>query len=231
MFDTYVKIGTIAKLDRCDKNDLHRPVNTGKRGGDMVGVRQFEENEALEKALVLFWQKGFAETSMQELAAATGVQRGSLYNAYKGKETFFLRVFDVYKDRFLSQLRHTLDKPKLRDALRSFLGTVIDSMTTGKPTRGCLTTKSAFGSSVIDPRIQQALQGLLDAFEMLLLDRLQKGEKGVRLMCPPEEAARLIVTFTRGLVVIERVYQDKARMLATADSLIALLVEAPAPVR
>jgi TetR/AcrR family transcriptional regulator, transcriptional repressor for nem operon len=197
----------------------------------MAGVRQFDENEALEKALVLFWQKGFAETSMQELAVATGVQRGSLYHAYSGKGPFFLRVFDVYKDRFLSQLRDTLDKPKLRDALRSFLETVIDSMTTGEPTRGCLTTKSAFGSDVIELPIQQALQGLLDAFEMLLLDRLQKSEKGVRLMCPPEEAARLIVTFTRGLVVIERVYQDKARMLATADSLIALLVRAPARVR
>jgi TetR/AcrR family transcriptional regulator, transcriptional repressor for nem operon len=197
----------------------------------MAGVRQFDENEALEKALVLFWQKGFAETSMQELAVATGVQRGSLYNAYQGKETLFLRVFDVYKDRFLSQLRDTLDKPKLRDALRSFLETVIDSMTTGEPTRGCLTTKSAFGSNVIEPLVQQALRGLLDAFEMLLLDRLQKGEKGVRLMCPPEDAARLIVTYTRGLVVIERVYQNKARMLATADSLIALLVGAPARVR
>lgn len=197
----------------------------------MAGIRQFDENEALEKALVLFWQKGFAETSMQELAAATGVQRGSLYNAYKGKGTFFLRVFDVYKDRFLAQLRDTLDKPKLRDALRSFLETVIDSMTTGEPTRGCLTTKSAFGSNVIDPPVQQALQGMLDAFEMLLLDRLQKGEKGVRLMCSPEDAAHLIVTFTRGLVVIERVYQDKARMLATADSLIALLVGSPATVR
>ena len=41
--------------------------------------------------------------------------------------------------------------------------------------------------------------------------------------CCPEEAARLIVTFTRGLVVIERVYQDKARMLSTADLLVALL--------
>jgi TetR/AcrR family transcriptional repressor of nem operon len=147
------------------------------------------------------------------------------------KGPFFLRVFEVYKDRFLSQLRDTLDKPRLRDALRSFLETVIDSMTTGEPTRGCLTTKSAFGSDVIEAPVQQALQDLLDAFEMLLLDRLQKGEKGVRLMCPPEEAARLIVTFTRGLVVIERVYQDKARMLATADSLIGLLVSARSRVR
>jgi TetR/AcrR family transcriptional regulator, transcriptional repressor for nem operon len=196
----------------------------------MVGVRQFDETEALEKALVLFWQKGFAETSMQELAAATGVQRGSLYHAYQGKETFFLRVFDVYKNRFLSQLRETLNKPKLGDALRSFLETVIDSMTSGKPTRGCLTTKSAFGAIVIEPPVQQALQGLLDAFEALLLERLRKKEKGVRLMCPPEDAARLIVTFTRGLVVIERVYQEKARMLATADSLISLLLGRPARV-
>jgi TetR/AcrR family transcriptional repressor of nem operon len=197
----------------------------------MAGVRQFDENEALEKALVLFWQRGFAETSMQELAAATGVQRGSLYNAYKDKGTFFLRVFDVYKNRFLSQLHDALDKPGLRDALRSFLETLIDSMTTGEPTRGCLTTKSAFGSDVIEPLVQQALLGLLDAFERLLLDRLQKGEKGIHLTCSPEEAARLIVTFTRGLVVIERVYQDKTRMQATADSLIALLVGAPTTVR
>jgi len=197
----------------------------------MAGVRQFDESEVLEKALMLFWQKGFAETSMQELAAATGVQRGSLYHAYKGKGTFFLHVFDVYKDRFLSQLQHTLDKPNLRDALRSFLGTLIDSMTTGEPTRGCLTTKSAFGSGVIEPQIQQALQGMLDALEMLLLDRLKKAGKDVRLMCTPEEAARLIVTFTRGLVVIERVYQDKARVLATMDSLVAVLLQAPEPER
>ncbi|MFM0433754.1 TetR/AcrR family transcriptional regulator [Paraburkholderia aspalathi] len=122
---------------------------------------------------------------MQGLAAATGVQRGSLYNAYKDKGTFFLRVFDVYKNRFLAQLRDALDKPELRDALRSFLKTVIDSMTTGEPTQGCLTTKSAFGSDVIEPPVQQALLGLLDAFERLLLDRLLKEEKSIHLTCSP----------------------------------------------
>jgi hypothetical protein len=72
---------------------------------------------------------------------------------------------------------------------------------------------------------------MLDAFKVLLVDRLIKGETSVRLMCPPEDAARLIVTFRRGLAVIEHGYQDRARMLATADSLIALLVRAPETVR
>jgi AcrR family transcriptional regulator len=165
---------------------------------------------------------------MQELAAATGVQRGSLYNAYQDKETFFLRVFAVYRKRYLSQIRESLDKPKLRDALRNFFDFVIGSMTTGEPTRGCLTTKSAFGTDVIDETVRMALRTLLDEFEAILLERLARPEKGARLAATPEEAARLIVTFTRGIVVIERVYQDKKRLRATADSLTALLLGAPA---
>jgi TetR/AcrR family transcriptional regulator, transcriptional repressor for nem operon len=189
----------------------------------MVGIRQFDEDEALGKALAIFWEKGYVETSMQELAAVTGVQRGSLYNAYQSKEAFFLRVLDVYRDQFLLQVHKSLDKPKLRDAIRNFLYFVIDSMTTGTPTRGCLSTKTALGGDVIEESIRQALQALLDGIEATLYARLSLPEKGSGLILPPEEAARLILTFTRGLVVIERVYQDKKRLRATADMLTALL--------
>jgi TetR/AcrR family transcriptional repressor of nem operon len=190
----------------------------------MAGVRQFDEGEALEKAMALFWQRGFAGTSMQELAAATGVQRGSLYNAYQGKEAFFLRVFDVYRDRFLEQIRLSLEPPRLRDALEGFFAFVIGSMTTGVPTRGCLTTKTALGGDTLEEPMRAALQTLLDPLESLLRERLSRPEKGLRLMLPPQEAARLIVTLTRGIVVMERVYQDEARLRATAASLTALLL-------
>jgi TetR/AcrR family transcriptional repressor of nem operon len=190
----------------------------------MAGVRQFNEEAVLEKALAVFWRQGFAETSMPELAAATGVQRGSLYNAYQGKETLFLRAFDIYRDRFLSQLRASLDTPDLEDALRGFFGLVITSMTTGIPTRGCLTTKSAFGAEVLDAPIQEALKSLLDGLEAMLRERLARAGSGAGLAMPAEDAARLIVTFTRGLVVIERVYQDEARMRATAGMLTSLLL-------
>jgi AcrR family transcriptional regulator len=189
----------------------------------MAGVRQFNEDKAFEKALALFWEKGFEQTTMQELAAVTGVQRGSLYNAYQGKETFFLRVFDVYRERFLEQIRLSLDKPVLRDALSHFFDYIIDSMMTGTPTRGCLSTKIALGGDVIDEPIRMALQGMLNGLEAILAARFTHAEKEAGLMIAPEQAARLVVTFTRGLVVIERVYQDKARLRATADMLLALL--------
>ena len=52
----------------------------------MVGTRQFDEDEMLAGALEVFWRKGFTGTSMIDLAEATGIQRGSLYNAYGDKE-------------------------------------------------------------------------------------------------------------------------------------------------
>ena len=51
----------------------------------MVGTRQFDEDALLEAALRAFWQNGFVATSMIDVAEATGVQRGSLYNAYGDK--------------------------------------------------------------------------------------------------------------------------------------------------
>ena len=197
----------------------------------MAGVRQFDERDALEKALTLFWQKGFAGTTMQDLAAATGIQRGSLYNAYGDKETLFLRVFELYRERFLAQIRQSLGKPKVRDALRSFFDHVINSMTTvmaaDAPTRGCLSTKTAVATEEIEESIREAIRSLLDAFEVVLVERLSAIEKGVGLRLPAAEAARLIVTLTRGIVVIERVYQDPKRLRRSADSLIELLLVTP----
>ena len=66
----------------------------------MVGVRQFDEQEVIAQALDVFRRKGLSEATMQDLAAATGVQRGSLYNAYGDKEAIFVRAYDQYAREF-----------------------------------------------------------------------------------------------------------------------------------
>jgi AcrR family transcriptional regulator len=191
----------------------------------MVGVRQFDEGRALEKALTLFWQKGYSQTTMQDLAEATGVQRGSLYNAYGDKETLFLRVFGVYRDTYVKKMRQAMKKPGLRDALRSFFDFVIASMRTGAPTRGCLSTKTAVGVEELDESMRSAIRDLLDEIEAALYERLSHPSEAEQLALSPQEAARLIVMHTRGLVVIERVYRDETRMRSMADLLIQLLLK------
>src|ERR1700756_1335660 len=105
----------------------------------MAGVRQFDEQEVIAIALDVFWRKGLHGATMQELAAATGVQRGSLYNAYGDKEAIFLRAFDRYAEQFLEAAGNALTRGDVAARLRNFLDLIVVNMTSGSPARGCLT--------------------------------------------------------------------------------------------
>lgn len=193
----------------------------------MAGVRQFDAEQTIERALEVFWRKGLAATSMQDLAEATGVLRGSLYNAYGDKETLFLAAYERYGQRVLDEARAVLDKASSPErALRDFFEYTIRSMTTGSPTRGCLTTKTVTEESGRGEHVQAALRSFLDDFERVVKERLSRQDAASRLALAPADAARLVATLTRGIVVMERVYQDPARLRKTADSLVRALFPA-----
>src|SRR3982074_187864 len=97
----------------------------------MVGARQFDEQEVIAIALDVFWRKGLHDATMQDLAAATGVQRGSLYNAYGDKETIFLRAFDQYAEEFLETARRTLAEGDPASRLQKFFDVIVINMTSG----------------------------------------------------------------------------------------------------
>jgi hypothetical protein len=98
-------------------------------------------------------------------------------------------------------------------------------MTQGNPPRGCLTTKTAIDETANSEPIRQALRDLLDGLEALLLERFAMDQGSSRLALEPAAAARLVITLTRGIVVIERLYQDVERLKAIADSLVAVLLQ------
>ncbi|ONI70013.1 TetR family transcriptional regulator [Kribbella sp. ALI-6-A] len=183
----------------------------------MAGVRQFDEQATFERALDVFWTKGFRATSMPDLAAGTGVQRGSLYHAYGGKEQLFLKVFEQFTADFLAGAAEALADDNPKRALTAFFDFVIASITTGTPSRGCLSTRTAVEA---DGVVEDAVRKLLDDLEELLLARLEQADLAVE----PREAARLVVAMTRGLAVLERVYDDPARLRETAATLVTSLL-------
>ena len=193
----------------------------------MAGVRQFDEEQAFTQALAVFWRKGYRATSMLDLAEATGVQRGSLYNAYGDKEEIFIRVFERYTSEFIANARVALDKPDVRDALTAFFNFAIRSIRQGTPARGCLSTKTALDVDAESPRLREALQKMLDRLEAIVLDALSKPKADKQLAIPARHAAKLIVTMTRGIAVMERVYADPRSLKQTA----AALIDAVAPQR
>ena len=211
MFDRLVK------LDECVKDDDNR---------SMAGTKQFDEDEVLNRAMLLFWRRGYGATSMQDIAQATGVLRGSLYHAYGDKQALFLKIFERYQAAFFAGVRAALDAPTAEEALRRYLRFSIETVTAvaeDDVTRGCLTTKTATDETAMDAAIRGALRGLLDGVRGLLEERLSRPDAAGRLALPPAAAARFIVTATRGLVVVERVYGTDARLQAVADDLLHLL--------
>lgn len=189
----------------------------------MAGVRQFDEEKVLTAVLEVFWCKGWQATSMADLAEAAEVQRGSLYHAYGGKENLFLLAFDLYAHGFLDKAARALQAEDTRSALQCFFEMAIGNMTSGNPPRGCLTTKTGAESVATGPLIQQRLRDLLEDLRKIIIDALSAAPIRAGLAMAPEEAAELLVTFTRGLAVMERIFEDPERLRVSAASMVKIL--------
>ena len=178
----------------------------------------------LEVALKTFWQNGFGATSMIDVAEATGVQRGSLYNAYGDKEQLFLLTYDRYASGFLDTVRHALSNPDPAIALRALLKGVIASLVVGAPSRGCLTTKTAIELPLAGKAIEARVRRLLEDLTTLIRDALSTPAARRKLSCDPDMAADLVVTFTRGLAVMERAFRNPQHLEKMAQQFVKVLV-------
>src|SRR5882757_3012237 len=185
----------------------------------MVGVRQFDEQEVIAIALDVFWRKGLHDATMQDLAAATGVQRGSLYNAYGDKEAIFLRAFDHYAEQFLRSVGRALAEGNAAAGLRNLFDMIIVNMTGGSPPRGCLTTRTALDAAISGPEVRQRVQDLLGRLEQLIAKAISAAP-GRRSAQDANRLARVIVTFTRGLAVMERAGYSRRQLKESAATFI-----------
>jgi AcrR family transcriptional regulator len=190
----------------------------------MVGTRQFDEDALLEASLKTFWQNGFAATSMIEVAEATGVQRGSLYNAYGDKERLFLLAFERYSSRFLGSVRQALSNPDPAAALTAMFKGMIANMSEGAPSRGCLTTKTSIELPLAGKAIEARVKRLNQDLTAVIGDALSTATARRKLSCDPEVAADLAVTFARGLAVMERAYRNPQHLEKMAQQFVRILL-------
>jgi AcrR family transcriptional regulator len=189
----------------------------------MVGVRQFDEPEVIATALEVFWRKGLHDATMQDLAAATGVQRGSLYNAYGDKEAIFLRAFDQYAGQFLETAGNALAQGGAAARLRKFFDLIIVNMTSGSPPRGCLTTRTALDAAISSAAVRKRVQDLLGRLEQLISKAIRSAPDG-RPAIDANRLARVVVTFTRGLAVMERAGYSRKQLNEAAATFVEALV-------
>lgn len=101
----------------------------------MARPREFQIDDVLQKAMEVFWRRGYAATSMADIYEATGLKPGNLYSAFKDKEHLFRRCFEAYASTFRSTLPADVSGT---DAIRSWIGLQAQLAVEDPERKGCL---------------------------------------------------------------------------------------------
>ena len=126
----------------------------------MARPRKFNENDVVAAARDEFWDRGYAATSVDDLTAATGLGKGSLYGAFGDKHSLYLRVLDDYIASSLDEVRATLRDPAFSaaDRLARHLRGQVKLLAADATRRGCLMAKSAAELGATDAVVEEKVQ-------------------------------------------------------------------------
>jgi AcrR family transcriptional regulator len=125
--------------------------------------RAYEPEVALARALDVFWKDGFAATSLDDLSAATGMNRPSLYGAFGDKRELYIKSYQSYRDRARLRMGEVFAAElPLRPLLDRVYAIALDMYLSGEDgPRGCFTVMTATSEAVFDPDIRKlVLSGL-----------------------------------------------------------------------
>jgi TetR/AcrR family transcriptional repressor of nem operon len=130
-------------------------INTGQRfPGNMARAREFDTIAALDRAVDLFWQRGYEATSMAQISAALALGQGSIYAAWGGKKQLFTAVIERYIDAVSRTAIAEIDSATSGTiGLHRYFDRLIDSIFNGKRRWGCLITNAAVERAAEDPKI------------------------------------------------------------------------------
>jgi TetR/AcrR family transcriptional regulator, transcriptional repressor for nem operon len=181
----------------------------------MARPRSFDEAKVLAAARDLFWHTGYAATSLDDLVAATGLGKGSLYGAFGDKRSLFLRVLDDYCTGAVSAIRKSLEGPDSGAVgrLRSFLRSSAKK-STGPESRGCLLAKSTAELAVRDPEVARRSLTTYRAIEDLIVACLKQAQRcgDVDSTVDARRLGSLLFAVERGVEALGRAGMDEASL-------------------
>ena len=181
----------------------------------MPWEKQYDEDELLERATEAFWERGYAATSINDLVARTGVNRGSLYAAFTDKRTLFIRALAHYDKQHrrdvLAELRRLFPP---NDAIREAFRRVIPAGRDRVDCRGCLIVNTALELSPHDSEIEEivnkSLKEVEDFFRKMIVAAQEDGTIPAQICA--RETAQMLLSLFLGLRVISRSSRDEELM-------------------
>jgi AcrR family transcriptional regulator len=165
--------------------------------------REFDTDLALDRALEVFWRKGYEGASISELTEAMGINRPSLYAAFGNKEALFRKALDRYAKGPAAYTREALEEPTARAVAERILHGAADALTDPHMPHGCLGVQGALSCGDAAASIREELCSRRSAWEEALQTRLEHAKREGDLPegadCP--DLAQYLATVAQGMAV------------------------------
>ena len=184
----------------------------------MARPREFDADDALERATRVFWAKGFEHTSLDELCAATGLGRSSLYAAFGDKRGLYLKALARYEERSVARIAKAFEERTPREGLEAFLAGLIDDIVAGPGRSGCFIGNCAAELARLDRGASARVRASLERLEAAFRQVLEK--HGV----PDASAtARFLTAAIQGLRLVGKANPGRAALEDIASTMLRCL--------
>jgi TetR/AcrR family transcriptional repressor of nem operon len=178
----------------------------------MARTKDFDEQEVLDKAVELFWRKGYNATSMQDLVDELGISRSSLYDTFGDKHALFMTALERYRVEGSERLRSIMESPlPAREIIKKLLEVTAGELFNDQQHKGCFMVNAEVEVAPHDKEVNQVVcendQQVEEAFYRVIKRGQESGE------IANQQDARALARFTfntiKGIRVSAKTTSDK----------------------
>jgi TetR/AcrR family transcriptional regulator, transcriptional repressor for nem operon len=191
----------------------------------MARPRSFDEPSVVRRARETFHDHGYAATSVEQLTAATGLRRSSLYGAFGDKHGLFVRAFAQYCDEEMAAIRRELAGPEGGAFPRLVRHVHSKTADPAASRRGCLLAKATAELAGEDPEVARIASAAYDSYERSLCECLRAARRAghARADLDPAAGGALLLAALRGIEALGRAGRAEPALRAIGDAALAAL--------
>jgi TetR/AcrR family transcriptional repressor of nem operon len=192
----------------------------------MARPREFELDDTLDRAMQAFWAKGFEATSLDDLCAATGLGRSSLYAAFGDKQGLYLDVLARYEAAAVSRIDAAISgSASPRAGIVAFVHKIVDDIVAGPGRRGCFigncAAELARQDKVVASRVRESMARVQNTFRDVLLQAKGAGQLGKN--ADVDALAAFLMSGIQGLRLVGKANPDRAVLTNIANVMLRCL--------
>lgn len=187
----------------------------------MPWAKNFDVDETLDKAMRLFWSRGYEATSMKDLVQGMGINRGSLYDTFGDKRSLFIAALRHYDNQCRKTRLATLERrysPKA--AIQTLFRDWIDLVLSDSAHSGCFLTNTALELSAHDDEVGAIVATSQKETESFFYRLIKKGQVSgeIPMDVNAKQTARVLLADLLGLLVLARSRPERALLQSIASA-------------